>query len=360
MKPQKRIFIKDIQEAGAVDSLFLVKEMSQYETKAGKPYLRLILMDNTGEVPAMIWENAQQLAPLCQPGKIGRFVGQSLSYKGSMQLKVVKVKEVNDADVDLDQFMPTTSHNMVEMLEELSALIKSVNEPHLRELLLSFANDRELWTLFGRAPAAKSMHHAYIGGLLEHTLGICRAVDAIAPLYPGIDRDLLMAGAVLHDMGKVKEFSFEVPPFNYSDQGRLLGHMTICQEMLRQKVATLADFPEHTALLLQHLILSHHGRYDYGSPVLPMTREAMVLNFLDDLDAKMNYLDRLSSKTAGDDYEWTDYQRNMERYFYVTAHTIQSVVQEGGAGVVEPASVVTAKPAGARDVAAPRQPTLWD
>jgi 3'-5' exoribonuclease len=360
MKQKKNIFIKEIKEAGPVDSLFLVKEMSQYETKAGKPYLRLILMDNTGEVPAMVWENAQAIAPLCQPGKIGHFAGQALSYKGAMQLKIVKVKKVNDADVDMDQFMPTTSGNIVEMLNELSGLIRSVKNPHLNELLLSFENDDELWTLFGRAPAAKSMHHAYIGGLLEHTLGICRAVDKFAPLYPGIDRDLLMTGAVLHDMGKVKEFSFAVPPFNYSDQGRLLGHMTICVDMLRDKVAKMVDFPEQVTVLLQHLILSHHGRYDYGSPVLPMTREALVLNFLDDLDAKMNYLDRLSpdSAAAEGEYQWTDYQRNMERYFYVTGHPAQT--ENPAVGIsekIEQAQAAT-KPASARDAA--RQPNLWD
>ncbi|NOX25254.1 MAG: HD domain-containing protein, partial [Deltaproteobacteria bacterium] len=163
--------------------------------------------------------------------------------------------------------------------------------------------------------------------------------------------DLLMTAAVLHDMGKVKEFSFTVPPFNYSDEGRLLGHMTICQGMLGDKIAALPAFPEQTTLLLRHLILSHHGSYEYGSPVLPMTREALVLNFLDDLDAKMNYLDRLSLKSVGDDYQWTDYQRNMERYFYVTGQP---------AGQTEAA--VKPDPADGKSVQddAAKQPTLWD
>ncbi|NOX25143.1 MAG: metal-dependent phosphohydrolase, partial [Deltaproteobacteria bacterium] len=161
MKPQKTLFIENIREAGAVDSLFLVKEMSLYETKAGKPYLRLILMDNTGEIAAMVWENAQQAAPLCQTGKVCRFTGQAQSYKGTIQLKVVKVKEVNEADIDLDLFMPTTSGNIAGMLKELAALIRSVENPHLRALLLAFEGDQELWPLFARAPAAKIMHHAY-------------------------------------------------------------------------------------------------------------------------------------------------------------------------------------------------------
>jgi 3'-5' exoribonuclease len=166
-----------------------------------------------------------------------------------------------------------------------------------------------------------------------------------------------MAAAVLHDMGKVREFSFAAPPFNYSDEGRLLGHMTICQGMLTDKVAALSNFPAQTALLLRHLILSHHGRYEYGSPVLPMTREALVLNFLDDLDAKMNYLDRLSRKVAADGYQWTDYQRNMERYFYVTGHPAQAVEQDQGA---EMAKGKVADKGAAEQDAATRQPTLWD
>ncbi len=351
MKMQKTLFIEDIQENGSIDDLFLVKEMSQYETKAGKPYLRLILMDKTGEVTAMIWDNAETLAVPCQPGNICHFVGQSQSYKGVIQLKIGKAHEVNGADVDLDLFMPSTSFNVADMLTELSRFIKSVKNPHLHDLLLSFEQDEKLWLSFGRAPAAKVMHHAYIGGLLEHTLGICRAVDKIAGIYPNIDRDILMTGAVLHDMGKIKEFSFAVPPFNYSDQGRLLGHMTICLEMMRDKIAALVDFPEQTALLLQHLILSHHGRYEYGSPVLPMTREAMVLNFLDDLDAKMNYMDRLSAKNSEDGYQWTDYQRNMERYLYVSGHPAQLPDRED-AKTVEAIPDVTAKAA--------KQPTLWD
>lgn len=353
MNRQKKLFVKDIREDQQVDSLFLVKEMSRYETKAGKPYLRLLLMDNSGEAPAMIWENVQQFIPLCQPGKVSRFAAQVQSYKGALQLKVVKVEEVAEDEVDFDLFMPSSRYDIGEMARELSGIIKSVNNPHLRDLLLAFEKDRSFWELFKKAPAAKTMHHAYIGGLLEHTLAICRAAEKFADLYPAIDRDLLLAAAVLHDAGKVKEFSFSVPPFNYSDEGRLLGHMTICVEMLREKLAALPDFPQQTALLLKHLILSHHGRYEYGSPTLPMTREAFALNFLDDMDAKMNYLDRLSSAVEESDYQWTDYQRNIERFLYVTGHPAQVPDLERTPEAEEES------PTG-REFADKRQPSLWD
>ncbi len=361
MTQNGKIFIKDIEENKSVDSPFLVKEMSLYETKAGKPYLRLILMDKTGEAPAMVWDNANQVAPFCQPGSISRFVAQVQSYKGALQLKVVRVEEINPDEVELESFMPATSFDISDMVKELKGLIESVRSPHLHSLLLSFVNDRKLWDLIVKAPAAKRMHHAYIGGLLEHTLGICRAVDKISGLYPGVDRDLLMAGAFLHDIGKIREFSFAIPPFNYSDEGRLLGHMAICLEILGEKIAALPDFPEQTALLLKHLILSHHGRYEYGSPSLPMTKEAFVLNFLDDLDAKMNYLDRLSSKSEDDGYQWTDYQRNMERFLYLSGHPAQQEDSAPGRQTaVEPVNDLRRTPKSMKEQSVNRQPTLWD
>ncbi len=316
MSQLKTLFIKDIEPGAAVDDIFMVKEMSRYETKAGKPYLRLLLMDSSGEVVAMVWEGADRLQDICQAGRICRFSALAQSYKGALQLKVSEALEVDEADADMGLFLPASRYNIEAMAAELVELINSVEGAHFHALLTAFVNDEKFWSDFKKAPAAKGMHHAYIGGLLEHTLCVCRAADRMAGLYPLLNRDLLLTGAVLHDAGKIREFSFAVPPFNYSDEGRLLGHMTICVNMLAEKLAALPDFPARDALLLKHLILTHHGRYDYGSPVLPMIREAFVLNFVDDLDAKMNYLDRLSLG-AEEGYQWTDYQRNMERFLYV-------------------------------------------
>ncbi|VAW38459.1 3'-_5' exoribonuclease Bsu YhaM [hydrothermal vent metagenome] len=317
MSQLKTLFVKDIKSGTVVDDIFMVKEMSRYETRAGKPYLRLLLMDNSGEAPAMVWEGADRLQDICRAGRVCRFSALVQSYKGALQLKVSEAREVAEADVDMGLFLPASRYNVEAMAAELMELINSVKEAHFHALLMAFVNDGDFWSDFKKAPAAKGMHHAYIGGLLEHTLCVCRAADKMAGLYPALNRDLLLTGAVLHDAGKIREFSFAVPPFNYSDEGRLLGHMTICVNMLAEKLTALPDFPSQEALLLKHLILSHHGRYDYGSPVLPMTREAFALNFADDLDAKMNYLDRLSSGGEEEGYQWTDYQRNMERFLYV-------------------------------------------
>lgn len=314
----KDIFVCDIKENYDVDSLFLVKTMRLSETKAGKPFLALELMDRTGEVIARVWDGAERLASQCPAGSVGRVLGQAQVYKGTLQLKVTNIAKVDRSQVDWARFLPTTPCDIGVMAEEILAVIAALPDHDIQRLLLAVVSDQPLWKAFMSAPAAKSMHHAYIGGLLEHSLGICRLADRVCGLYPSINRSLLMAGTLFHDLGKVREFSFAVPPFDYSDQGRLLGHMVISLEILQEKLISLAPFPERTAMMIKHLIISHHGRYEFGSPALPMIREAFVLNFLDDLDSKMNYLDRLSCQAPAADYQWTEYQRTMERFLFVT------------------------------------------
>jgi 3'-5' exoribonuclease len=206
------------------------------------------------------------------------------------------------------------------MAKELVKLAGSVENPFLKELLLSLFGERKLMAAMKKAPAAKAMHHAYVGGLLEHTLAVARLADSICTLYPSLDRSLLLAGALLHDLGKLKEFSFDSFPFEYSDRGRLVGHMVLGIEMIQEKINGISGFPEELGDRLKHLILSHHGRHEFGSPSLPMMQEAFALNFLDDLDAKINYLDRLAGQVKGEGYQWTEFQRNLERFLFVKGH----------------------------------------
>ena len=218
---------------------------------------------------------------------------------------------------EMGLFIPATSGDITAMAAELRRLAKSSADAHLRDLVLAFLNDRQLFTLFKKAPAAKLMHHACLGGLLEHTLGVSKAAEAVSALYPAVDRSLLMAGAMLHDIGKLIEFNYEEFPYDYSDRGRLLGHMVLAIEMIQDKVAGIDGFPQETATNLKHLILAHHGRHEFGSPTLPMILEAFVLNFIDDLDAKIDYITGLAQKLEGEGYQWTEYQRNLERFLYV-------------------------------------------
>ncbi len=320
----KKIQIQEIIDGQIVHDLFLVREMSRGETKAGKPYLSLILMDASGEISCRVWENAEQLMDECPAGAIVSVTGQAQGYRGILQLRIDTLSRVQESEVDLALFVPSTKGNIGLMAKELLKLVNSVENPFLKELLLSLFGERRLMQSFKKAPAAKMMHHAYVGGLLEHTLAVARLAESVSSLYPSLDRSLLIAGALLHDIGKLREFSFDSFPFDYTDRGRLVGHMVLGIEMMQEKINAISGFPEDLADRLKHLILSHHGRYEFGSPSLPMMQEAFALNFLDDLDAKINYLDRLAGQVKGEGYQWTEFQRNLERFLFVRGHQAEN------------------------------------
>jgi 3'-5' exoribonuclease len=317
---EKKVFIKDLKEDQLVEDLFLVKEANRAETRNGKPYLIVTVMDRTGELGGRLWENVDRFMPVCRVGNIVLLQGRAQSYKGTLQLKIDTVKAVEkdrDSGWQPGDFLPATVGDVPAMAREVMAYARSVAEPHLNKLLLAIFGNRDFFGAFQQAPAAKRMHHAYYGGLLEHTLAVTRLADSMAGLYPMIDRSLLIAGALLHDIGKTEEFSFDRYPFDYTDKGRLVGHLVLGAEMMLDCVKELDSFPPELATRLQHLILSHHGRYEFGSPCLPMTLEAFILNFIDDVDAKINYLDRLGSQSDEPGYRWTDFQKTLERFLYV-------------------------------------------
>jgi len=309
--------IKDIRDNQPVEGTFLVREVNRSETKNGKPFLALTVMDASGEIGGRVWENADRYLESCRPGATITVKAQAQAYRNVLQLRIDHLEEIEVQPEEMAALVPATTGDIPAMAAELTRLAKSIANDHLRELTLAFVNDRRLFAMFKKAPAAKYMHHACLGGLLEHTLGVARAAAAISELYPAVDRSLLMAGAILHDIGKLIEFNYEVFPYDYSDRGRLVGHMVLGIEMIQDKVREIPGFPEETATHLKHLILAHHGRHEFGSPSLPMMLEAFVLNFLDNLDAKIDYLTGLSRKMEGGGYRWSEYQRNLERFLYL-------------------------------------------
>lgn len=317
MAPEKKTFINQLKEGQSLEDIFLVKDMSRAETRSGKPYLMLTLMDRTGEIGARLWEKADTFIELCMPGSLVMITGQAQAYRGSLQVKIDNVTEAGSKDADMGLFLQSSKRAIDDMGGEITSLAKSIQDPFCRKLLLNFIKDRQFWKEFQRAPAAKNMHHAYLGGLLEHTLSVAQLASLLADFYPALDRDLLLTGALLHDIGKTQELTFNTFPFDYSDRGRLVGHLVLGVEMLREMVKTVQDFPEDLATRLEHLILSHHGRHEFGSPSLPMISEAFVLNFIDDLDAKLNFLGRLEEQVPEPGYQWTDFQRTLERFLYV-------------------------------------------
>ena len=317
MVAEKKIFANLIQEGQSVDDLFMVKEMIRAETRSGKPYLIMSLMDRSGEVPGRLWENADALIGMCEPGNLLQITAQAQAYRGNLQLKIDSVRQVDKDEVDFTLFLQTTKKNIADMARDIYSLASSAQNPFYKKLLLDFFDEKDFFNKFQRAPAAKYMHHAYLGGLLEHTLAVSQLAEMLAGFYPTLDRDLLLAGALLHDIGKTKEFAFETYPFDYTDKGRLMGHLVLGAEMIQERINTLPGFPEDLSTRLQHMVLSHHGRYEFGSPCLPMVSEAFVLNFLDDLDAKLNFVGRLEEQAPEPGYQWTDFQRTLERFLFV-------------------------------------------
>lgn len=323
MQPDKGILIKEITDGTGVEGLFLVKQLLKAETRAGKPYLMLTVMDNTGEMAARVWEDADRLAGACQPGSIIRLSAHAQEYRGVLQLKINTLEAADDPSLDMSLFLPATKIDIAALSRELKDIIARVTDAHLKNLLQSFINSETFMADFIKAPAAKLMHHAYIGGLLEHTVAVARLADILSGIYPSINRSLLISGAVLHDIGKIKEFSYELYPFDYTDQGRLVGHMVLGIEMIKEQIDRLPDFPDSTATMLKHLVLSHHGQYDFGSPALPMTLEAFILHFLDDLDSKINYFNKLGEQQQDEGYQWTEFQRHLERFLFIAGHSAE-------------------------------------
>lgn len=312
----RKIFVSSIKDRDQVEEVFLVKEKIMAMAKNGKPYLTLRLMDKSGEVDAKVWDNVDEVGALFDKNDFIAVRAKASVYLGKMQLVISEMRRVPDEQVALADFLPETPRNIEEMTAELLALVESLTNPHIKGLLTAFFGDPQFLGLYKVAPAAKGMHHVYLGGLMEHSLAVAKLVDAINPLYPGLNRDLLVAGALLHDVGKVREMSY-VRAFDYTDEGKLIGHITIGVEMIHDRIAGLPEFPRDLAMLIKHLLLSHHGQYEYGSPKRPKTLEATVLNYLDDLDSKINGIRTHMQKEIDPQARWTAYHRLYDRYFYM-------------------------------------------
>lgn len=308
-------FIAELKDRDVVASVFMVKEKTMAMAKNGKPYMNLKFMDKSGEVDGKLWDNVDELDKLFQKGDFVQIRGTASLYMGKMQLVAKEIKRLEEEGVDLADFVPVSPVPLSEMKAELTRVIASLTNPYLKLLMESFQADAAFMAGYCKAPAAKGMHHVYLGGLLEHSLSVVRLVDAIVPLYPDLNRDLLVTGALLHDLGKVAELSYE-RAFEYTDEGRLIGHISIGVEMLTQRIATIPGFPRELAMLLKHLLLSHHGQYEYGSPKRPKTVEATILHYLDDMDSKINGIRSHIAKETAQGNRWTSHHRLYNLYFF--------------------------------------------
>ncbi len=311
----KKVFVEQVRERDIVETVFLVRDKTLAMAKNGKPYLTLKLMDRTGEIEGRVWDDADHIATLFAKDDFISVRGKASVYLGKMQLIVQDLVRLDESQVDLSDFLPVSRFPIPELQERLKAKVRSIREAHFRKLMELFIDDKEFLDRYSSAPAAKSMHHVFLGGLLEHSLAVSDLADDVCKRYPDLNRDLLLLGAFLHDVGKVAELSYS-RSFDYTDEGKLLGHIMLGVEMVDAKIRQIDSFPPTDAVLLKHLLLSHHGQYEYGSPKRPKTLEAIVLNFLDDLDSKINGVQSHIDKTVSADSAWTPYHRLYDRYFY--------------------------------------------
>jgi 3'-5' exoribonuclease len=306
------LWVKNIKVDNKVRGLYLAKAKRVGLTKKGDPFLSITLADRTGEIEARVWERAEEFSKVFVEGDILDVEGYGSSFRDQVQVTLSDLS-VSGEEGDPSIFLEATPKDVRAMMASLRKMFKGIENAHLKALIDRFLSDRRFVSLFKKAPAAKTFHHSYLGGLIEHTLSVCEMSKSAAEHYPELDKDLLLAGALLHDIGKIRELRYD-RMIDYTDEGRLLGHLILGVAMVDEKLTEMRSFPLDISLRLKHLILSHHGQYEFGSPKRPKFLEAFALHLIDDLDAKMNGLSRFMSRDRQEG-AWTDFNRLFERYF---------------------------------------------
>lgn len=308
------IYIKDLREGDHVNSVYLCRQRTSAVTRNGKPYDNCILQDKTGQIDAKIWDPNSEGIGDFQGLDYVEVVGDVSLFNGALQISIRRARYVDPKNVNPSDFFPVSERDPAEMDSELSEQISLVQEPHLQRLLeLLFVDSTEIAAAFKRSSAAKSVHHSFIGGLLEHTLSVTRTCMFFCDRYPVMNRDLLRTAALCHDIGKIREFS-DFPVNDYTDEGQFIGHIIIGAQMLEDVIRRIDGFPEDLRMQLIHCILAHHGEYEYGSPKKPALMEAMALHLADNADAKLESFKE--ALAAGNGSGWLGYNRLFESNLY--------------------------------------------
>lgn len=286
----KDLFVTDLaglEEGRVFDGFFVLLSRQARSTRSNKPYLILTLGDRTGQIEGRIWDPEDpRIARDLRQGDIVKVRGCLSRFEERLQVRIEQLRVTQPGEASRTDMLPATSFDVSELWRELEGFVASFTDRHLRELLTRLFDDPVLAAAYREAPAARNLHHAWLGGLLEHVVSLLRLADRVVLSYPMLHRDLLLTGVILHDIGKVRELVWDAG-FEYSVEGTLLGHIHMGMELVQRAMAGVPDFPPRLKTLVEHMILSHHGRLEFGSPKLPMIPEALVLNFVDDLDAKM-------------------------------------------------------------------------
>lgn len=313
---EKGDYISDLKNGGTAEGVFVVNgKTALRETRNGKLFFNLELMDKSGKIPAVHWDATEGVYSSVSPNDYVFVRGRVGSYQNQLQMSVFSVVTVDPEELDAAEFMPTTPKGIPALKAQLIEQMGRVKNEYFSKLLHSFFDDEDFMARFSRCPAAVTYHHSYIGGLLEHSVSVARLSESVLAEHPDLNADLLVTGCLLHDMGKVEELEFD-RKFGYTDPGMLLGHLIQAVQMIDHRAAEIEGFPKNLLMELSHLILSHHGEYEFGSPKLPMTGEAIVLHFLDNMDAKVNAYHRSISESIAQGSNFTEWNRMFDRRLY--------------------------------------------
>jgi len=316
-----RRFIRDLSPGERVeDEVFLIRSKDLRTTTQGGLYIHAILVDRTGQVPARMWQATEAAFQSMPQGGFMRFKGRTENYKGNLQFIIDGMRPAEPGSFEVSDFLPATTKNIDQMWSRVVEILSEIKHPDLKALVDEFLADEELMVLFRRAPAAAVMHHAYIGGLLEHTLNLLELGQRVMPLYPKLSLDLVLTGLFLHDIGKAKELTYETS-IGYSDEGQLLGHITQAVMWIDRKAEAAAarthrPFPDELRNVVQHIVLSHHGQYEFGSPKLPALPEAVVVHYLDNLDAKASIFMGQIENDRDPASRWANYNHTLQTKVY--------------------------------------------
>ena len=308
----KSPYVRELKPNQVITTTFLVHIKDVRQKKSGEPYLSLLLGDRTGEVDAKMWDNVADVMDTFERDDFVKVKGLLQIFQNRPQLTIHKMVRVLDSDIDFGDYFPVSERDPMEMFAELRGLVTGIGNVHLRALLDAFLDDEPLARMYRTAPAAKHVHHAWLGGLIEHVLSVCRLCRMTASHYGYLDLDLLLTGAILHDIGKVAELTYD-RSFGYSAEGQLLGHIVIGLRLLHEKLQRFPDFPPKLRVLVEHMIISHHGQLEFGSPKVPLFPEALLLHQLDNLDSKMECMRKMVASDRHVEGFWTGYSNSLDR-----------------------------------------------
>ncbi len=311
-----KIFVNQLNVGENITDFFALRKLEIKDYVKGER-LALELGDKTGRVNAVCWDNARMFFSQLEKGKIVKIKGKVGSYNDTLQITISKIRLAKEDEYDISDFLPTSEKDLEELLIYLKQLYNAFNNPHLKALLDLIFSDDEFIKKFSKAPGGKLWHHSFIGGLLEHTCNVTRICEQAAEQYEYVDRELLLTGAILHDIGKIYEFNYDSVVIDYSDIGRLVGHIVIGDSILLEYLSKLSDFPSILKLRLRHLLVSHHNEKENGSPVVPQTLEANILAYADNLDAQTSGLLNRVKKDKGQGQEWTGYVNLLNRFVFI-------------------------------------------